>query len=90
MKIRRVLEDFIQHLERRLRKGDYKTGWCHDTREGLIEKIQNKVVMLEEEISEKNNDFDLFGGGDNRQNVADTAADVANLAMMINHNWGIE
>jgi len=84
MKIRRVINDFSQHMEKRLRDNDRKPGWSKDTKEQLLEKLKDKVTELYIVLSK--DEFSLFGKP--VEEITKEAADIANYAMMIHDNWG--
>lgn len=79
LEIRKPLLRFVQKMESVLRANDHKGGWgrCYKTQ--LLDKLHEEVSELDQVL--RNRPFD-------RTAIANEAADVANVAMMIYDNWG--
>lgn len=65
---------FAQEMEGQLQENDHKDGWEERSAKWLLNRLKQEVGELERAI-------------ENKKNVVDEAADVANFAMMIADNF---
>lgn len=79
IEVRKPLERFVQKMESVLRANDHKGGWSRCSKQFLLDKLHEEVSELDQVI--RNKPYD-------RTALANEAADVANIAMMIYDNWG--
>lgn len=79
IEIRKPLARFVQKMESVLRANDFKGGWSRCSRQMLLDKLHEEVSELDQAM--RNHPYD-------RTTIANEAADVANIAMMIYDNWG--
>lgn len=78
---RREVLDFAVLMERELRANDFKGGWSRDTAVSLCRRVQEEAQELSQEMPHHAQQRNL--PIDKRRKIAEEAADVANMAMMV-------
>jgi len=82
LKLRPKVRRFAEYMELKLRENEHKPGWKSDPAPGLLRRLREETVELEDILLRLKESPIL------RTFVTDEAADVANFAMMLADNEG--
>jgi len=81
LKLRPKVRRFAEYMELKLRENEHKPGWQSDPAPGLLRRLREETVELEDILELKESPV-------LRTFVTGEAADIANFAMMLADNEG--